>query len=72
MPDGNWVYTDTPTYGTNWTGSESAKSPTVLVDTTAPTNDLSLSSQSGGGSFLSGTTVYYHSSTAGPSRSPTP
>ena len=65
VPDGNWVYTDTPTYGTNWTGSESAKSPTVLVDTTAPTNDLSLSSQSGGGSFLSGTTVYYQGSTAG-------
>lgn len=35
--DGTWQYTDTPTYGTNWVGMESAKSGTVLVDTTGPT-----------------------------------
>ena len=65
VPDGNWVYTDTPTYATNWVGTESAKSPAVTVDTTPPVNNLSLSGQSGGGSFLSGNTVYYHGSTTG-------
>ena len=30
VPDGNWVYTDTPTYGTNWKGVESAKSAWFL------------------------------------------
>ena len=37
VPDGVWQYTDTPTYGTNWVGTESAKSAPVTVDTTAPT-----------------------------------
>jgi len=36
VPDGSWVYTDTPIYE-NWVGLESAKSGTVLVDTTGPT-----------------------------------
>ena len=65
VPDGSWKYTDTPTYGTNWVGTESAESATVLVDTTPPVNNLTLSGQSGGGSYLSGTTVYYHGSVAG-------
>jgi hypothetical protein len=37
VPDGAWKYTDTPTFGTNWVGTESAKSAAVTVDTTAPT-----------------------------------
>ena len=65
VPDGNWVYTDTPTNGTNWKGVESAQSPAVFVDATPPTNHLTLSGQSGGSSYLSGTNVYYHGSTAG-------
>ena len=36
VPDGTWQYTDTPTYGLNWVGTESAKSTPVVVDTTAP------------------------------------
>jgi hypothetical protein len=37
----------------------------VKVDTVAPTNSLSLTSKSGGGSFLSGTTLYYQGSVLG-------
>ncbi len=37
VPDGKWQYTDTPSLGANWVGSESAHSATVTVDTTAPT-----------------------------------
>ena len=36
VPDGTWQYTDTPTYGLNWVGAESAQSAPVVVDTTAP------------------------------------
>ena len=35
--DGTWQYTDTPIYGTNWVGTESTKSGSVLVDATGPT-----------------------------------
>jgi len=50
---------------TNVTGYSSAN--TFIVDTTPPTNALSLTSKSGGGSYYSGsgTTVYYQGSTAG-------
>ena len=37
MPDGTWQYTDTPTYGLNWVGTQSPRSAPVVVDTTAPT-----------------------------------
>jgi len=36
VPDGQWQYTDTPTYGTNWVGPESVRSAAVIVDTTVP------------------------------------
>jgi hypothetical protein len=47
VPDGKWQYTDTPTYGTNWVGVESAKSPAVTVDTTPPTVSVTFPAQSG-------------------------
>jgi len=34
VPDGTWQYTDTPTYGANWVGTESVMSAPVTVDTT--------------------------------------
>ncbi len=37
VPDGTWQYTDTPTYGLNWVGTQSPRSAPVVVDTTAPT-----------------------------------
>jgi hypothetical protein len=34
VPQGTWQYTDTPTYGANWVGTESALSAPLTVDTT--------------------------------------
>ena len=47
VPDGKWQYTDTPTYPTNWVGTESAKSATVIVDTTPPTVSVTFPANNG-------------------------
>jgi hypothetical protein len=47
VPDGQWQYTDTPTYGTNWVGTESPKSPMVTVDTHPPSVSLTFPAASG-------------------------
>jgi hypothetical protein len=47
VPDGKWRYTDTPTYGTNWLGTESAESPAVTVDTTPPAVGVTFPAASG-------------------------
>jgi hypothetical protein len=36
VPAGQWQYTDTPLYATNWVGIESAKSPIIDVGTANP------------------------------------
>jgi len=64
VPDGQWVYSITPTMGSNWRGAESPKSTTVRVDTAAPGSSLVLSSVSGG-AFRSGSTVFYRGVDAG-------
>jgi hypothetical protein len=45
--------------------AESAPSEPISTDTTPPTNSLSLTGQSGGGSYLTGTTIYYRGTVAG-------
>ena len=57
--------------GSDSVGNQVTTALSFATDTTAPANVLSLSGQSGGGSFLSGTTVYYQGSTAGSSPLPT-
>ena len=50
---------------TNGAGDTTTENVTITVDSAAPANNLSLSNQVFSGSFLSGTTVYYHGSVAG-------
>ncbi|MDQ1548297.1 MAG: hypothetical protein QOH69_3201, partial [Actinomycetota bacterium] len=64
VPSGQWRYSITPVFATNWTGAESALSPVVYTDPTPPVNNLSLSNIVGGAA-LSGTTAYYRGSVAG-------
>lgn len=64
VPQGSWKYSVTPVFATNWRGVESAKSATVVIDTTAPTNALTLTNVTGG-AYLSGTSVYYRGSAVG-------
>jgi len=52
VPAGNWQYTLTPALA-NWRGPEGVRS------VVPPVNAISLTSQTGGGSYLSGTTLYY-------------
>jgi large repetitive protein len=47
VPDGALTFTDTPFYGTNWVGQESAQSPAVTVDTTPPSETVSYPANSG-------------------------
>jgi len=64
VPTGAWQYTVTPVFASNWRGLESAKSATVTVDATAPTNNITLSGITGN-AHKSGTTVYYRGQNAG-------
>jgi hypothetical protein len=57
--------TDVKYFATDVAGNASAvETEPVKIDTAAPTNDITLSSVSGG-AFKSGTTIYYRSSAAG-------
>jgi len=64
VPAGQWRYSVTPTYSTNWLGAESAKSVSVATETTPPVNALALSNVTGT-AIQSGTTIYYNGSVAG-------
>jgi hypothetical protein len=64
IPNGQWKYTDTPVFATNWVGTESAKSAVAYTDPTPPTNSLSLTNVTGA-AVLSANTVYYVGGNAG-------
>ncbi len=54
VPDGSWQYTDSPAIsGTSWVGSPSAKSSSVVVNTTAPASVVSFPTS---GSYYRNTT----------------
>ncbi len=63
VPEGQWQYTITPVFATNWQGKESARSEKLVIDTTGPTHSLSLSAATG--AYLSGSTIYYKGNAAG-------
>jgi hypothetical protein len=64
VPSGQWRYSITPVFATNWTGAESAMTPVVYTDPTPPVNNLSVSNVVGGAAITGGTT-YYRGSVAG-------
>ncbi|MEO5921125.1 MAG: LamG-like jellyroll fold domain-containing protein [Pseudolysinimonas sp.] len=64
VPPGSWKYTVTPRFATNWAGAESAYSSTVVIETTPPTNSITLSGITGNAG-KSGNTIYYRGTAAG-------
>ncbi len=64
VPDGEWVYSVTPTFATHWRGPESLKSTTILVDSTPPANAITLSGVTGNAAVI-GDTVYYRGAAGG-------
>ena len=61
---GQWRYSVTPRFATNWAGTESGKSPVVTTEATPPVNAITLSNLSGM-AVKSGNTVYYHGTAGG-------
>lgn len=64
VPDGTWRYAVTPVLAA-WTGPPSPRSSALLVDSTAPALALPVSTAVTGGSFSSGTTVWFRGAAAG-------
>jgi hypothetical protein len=66
-PAGQWKYSVTPVFATNWSGAESAMSNSVTIvagETTPPVNAISRSLVTGG-AVKSGNTIFYRGAAAG-------
>ena len=64
VPSGQWVYSVTPVFALNWTGTESVRSNVVSVDTTPPTNAITVIPGTGAAS-KTGNTIFYRGAVAG-------
>ncbi|NKE60448.1 LamG domain-containing protein [Lentzea sp. PSKA42] len=67
VPVGNWVYSVTAVFATNWRGAVSAMSPTATIlppDSTAPVNAVTMTVVAGD-AYKSGDTIYYRGADAG-------
>ena len=64
VPAGQWRWSITPRFATNWTGAESAKTAIVTTESTPPVNNIALSNLSGM-AVKSGNTIYFHGSAGG-------
>ena len=64
VPTGQWVYSVTPVFATNWRGVESLKSNAVTTDGTPPVSAISMAVLTGN-ALKSGNTIFYRGAAAG-------